>query len=98
MPRQRRRELVLDTAIAVVVFACRLRYSPRAAPTPDVDSRSLDALGVALAALASLPLVARRRAPLAVFVVTAAASAALNALDYPPGPRSAPRSLSSSSP
>ena len=34
MPRQRRRELVLDTAIAVVVFACRLRYSPRAAPTP----------------------------------------------------------------
>src|SRR6185295_2575741 len=38
------------------------------------------------AALASLPLVARRRAPLAVFAFTAAASAALNGLGYALGP------------
>ena len=50
------------------------------------DTRELDALGVLLAALASLPLVAWRRAPLAVFVATAAASAALNGFGYPPGP------------
>jgi signal transduction histidine kinase len=50
------------------------------------DAPGLDLLGVLLAALASLPLIARRRAPLAVFVLTAAASAVLNGLGYPPGP------------
>ena len=52
----------------------------------EADVRGLDGLPVALAALASLPLAGRRRAPLAVFALTAAASAALNALGYPPGP------------
>jgi signal transduction histidine kinase len=52
----------------------------------EADVRGLDGLAVALAALASLPLAGRRRAPLAVFALTAAASAALNALGYPPGP------------
>ncbi len=41
---------------------------------------------VALAALASLPLVFHRRAPVSVFVVTALASFALRALDAPAGP------------
>jgi signal transduction histidine kinase len=50
------------------------------------DTHELDSLGVLLAAFASLPLVAWRRAPLAVFVVTAGASAVLNGLGYPPGP------------
>jgi signal transduction histidine kinase len=50
------------------------------------DTRGLDLPGVLLAAVSSLPLVAWRRAPLAVFVVTTAASAALNGLGYPPGP------------
>jgi signal transduction histidine kinase len=49
-------------------------------------TRSIDALGVALAALATLPLLAHRRAPLGVFAFTAAASAALNALGYAAGP------------
>jgi signal transduction histidine kinase len=49
-------------------------------------SRGLDALGVALAALASFPLLARRRSPLAVFALTTAASATLNGLDYALGP------------
>jgi signal transduction histidine kinase len=85
-PKQRRRELVLDIAIAVVVFGLSVVLLAAGGADSGADSRSLNALGVALAALASLPLVARRRAPLAVFVVTAAASAVLNALDYPPGP------------
>jgi signal transduction histidine kinase len=48
--------------------------------------RGLDALGVGLAVLASLPLVARRREPLAVFALTTAASATLNGLGYALGP------------
>jgi DNA-binding NarL/FixJ family response regulator len=49
-------------------------------------SRDLDAPGVVLALAATLPLLARRRSPLAVFAVTAAASAALNGLGYAQGP------------
>ena len=80
----RRRELLLDIAIAAVVFA--LSLAVLAARDSGTDTRGLDLLGVLLAALASLPLVARRRAPLAVFALTAAASATLNGLGYPPGP------------
>jgi signal transduction histidine kinase len=76
---------VLDAAIAAVVFALTLAMLV-ARGDSDVDTRDLDTLGVLLAALASLPLVARRRAPLAVFALTAAASAVLNAIGYPPGP------------
>jgi hypothetical protein len=78
-----RREVVRDAALAVAVFAASLALL---AARGDSDTRSLDALGVLLAALASFPLLAWRRAPLAVFVVTAAASATLNAIGYPSGP------------
>ena len=71
-------ELLIDSAIAVAVFAASLLLL---AAGGDVD-----AVGVGLCALASLPLIARRRAPLAVFVVTAIASAALQALAQPDGP------------
>ncbi len=80
----RRRELLLDIAVAAVVFGLSLALL--AARDSGADTRGLDLLGVLLAALASLPLVARRRAPLAVFALTAAASATLNGLGYPPGP------------
>jgi hypothetical protein len=43
-------------------------------------------LGAALAAIACFPLLAHRRAPLAVFALTTAASATLNGLDYGGGP------------
>jgi signal transduction histidine kinase len=79
------RETVLDAALAVAVFAASLAILA-ARGHSSADTRGLDALGVVLAALSSLPLVAWRRAPLAVFVSTAAASAALNGLGYPPGP------------
>ena len=80
-----RRELLADACIAAAVFALSLALLA-AGDARDPDARQLDGLGVALASLASLPLVARRRAPLAVFAVTAAASAALNGFGYPPGP------------
>jgi signal transduction histidine kinase len=79
-----RRELLLDVGIALAVFAGSLALL--AARGDDADARGLDPVGVVLAALTSLPLVAHRRAPLAVFVLTAAASAVLNGLGYPPGP------------
>jgi signal transduction histidine kinase len=85
-PRLRgRRETVFDAALAVAVFAASLAILVGRGEA-DPDARGLDALGVLLAALASLPLVAWRRAPLAVFVLIAAASAALNGIGYPPGP------------
>ncbi len=82
--RVRRREFLLDAGIAAVVFALSLAMLASRGSS-EADARDLDALGVLLAALASLPLVARRRAPLAVFALTATASAVLNGLGYPPG-------------
>jgi signal transduction histidine kinase len=76
---------MLDAALGIAVFAASLALLA-ARGDSGADTRELDALGVLLAAIASLPLVAWRRAPLAVFVATAAASAALNGFGYPPGP------------
>jgi signal transduction histidine kinase len=79
------RNRAADVVIALAVFGLSLAIAGgRAADS--ADTRSLDLLGVVLLALASLPLVARRRSPLAVFVVTAVASAAANLVGYPPGP------------
>jgi signal transduction histidine kinase len=78
---------LIDAGIAAIVFAASLALlAGGGAAAADEDVRTLDGLGVALAALASLPLLARRRAPLATFAFTAAASAALNGLGYPAGP------------
>jgi signal transduction histidine kinase len=49
-------------------------------------SRALDPLGVALAGLACFPLLAWRRSTLVVFVLSSAASAALQLIDYHLGP------------
>jgi signal transduction histidine kinase len=76
---------MLDVAIAVVVFGLSLAMLA-ARGDSGAATRQLDPLGVLLAALASLPLAARRFAPLAVFALTAAASTMLNGLGYPPGP------------
>jgi signal transduction histidine kinase len=84
----RYRQPLVDGGIAVVVFGVSLALlaAGRAVGDSEADMRGLDGLAVGLAALASLPLAARRRSPLMVFAVTAAASAALNAFGYPPGP------------
>jgi len=81
------RKLLIDLGTAAIAFALTLVVlAAGAAGDRGSDDRELDVLGVALASLASLPLVVRRRAPLAVFALTAAASVALNAFGYPQGP------------
>ena len=70
-----------DAALALVAFALTLLLLAQNGGT-----RSLDPLGVVLASVASFPLLAHRRAPLAVFALTTAASASLNALGYTAGP------------
>jgi signal transduction histidine kinase len=72
---------VRDAAVALVAFALTVLLLGRGDAT-----RSLDPLGGVLAAFASFPLLARRRAPLAVFAVTTVASAVLNGLGYALGP------------
>ena len=84
--RDMRRERAIDVGIALGVFVLTVSMLASGGVAGDENARSLDSLGVVLAALASLPLLVRRRAPLAAFVATAIASAAINALDYPPGP------------
>ena len=80
-----RRKLLADAGLAVGALALTLVLL--AAGGSADDTRDLDPLGVFLAALASLPLAARRYAPpLAVFAVTALASAGLNGFGYALGP------------
>jgi signal transduction histidine kinase len=76
----RGRKLALDIAIALAAFAATLALLGHG------SSRDLDALGVFLAACATWPLVAWRRSPLAVLVITTLASSLLNGLDYALGP------------
>ena len=81
-----RRERAIDIGIALGVFVLTVLMLAGGGVSGDDEARSLDLLGVALAAAASLPLLAWRRAPLAVFAAAATASIVLNALHYPPGP------------
>jgi signal transduction histidine kinase len=80
------RERAIDIGIALVVFTLTLLVMASGGVSGDEEARNLDLTAVVLAAFASFPLLARRRAPLVVFAVTALASAAFNVLDYPPGP------------
>lgn len=77
-----RHPFLRDAAVAAVAFGLTLGVLTHRLHA----TRSLDALGVTLAVIACFTLVARRRAPLAVFVVTSAASATLTALGYAVGP------------
>src|SRR5215212_35652 len=63
-PWSGRRDALLDAALAVAVFAGSLALLA-ARGDSTADTQELDLRGVLLAALASLPLVAWRRAPLA---------------------------------
>jgi signal transduction histidine kinase len=80
----RRRGVAIDVVVALVVFAATVGM--RLGERGEADYRDADALMLVLAALASLPLVFRRRSPLGVFAVTALASAGLYGLNYPDGP------------
>ena len=79
-----RRQLLVDTGIAAVVVAFTVGALSRG--NFEGSERDLDLLGGVLAALASLPLGARRFAPLRVFAVVTAATAALYGFRYGLGP------------
>jgi signal transduction histidine kinase len=78
-------ERALDVLIALAAFAFTVGFMALPEQRDSVD-RDLDALGVVLAAAATLPLVLHRRAPLAVFVFVTLASALMVGVGYPPGP------------
>ncbi len=78
-----RKLIGFDTAIALAVFAGTVALL--AIGEAEADEQ-VDAVGLLLAAAASLPLVARRRAPIAVFVLTGLASVALRLAADPVGP------------
>jgi signal transduction histidine kinase len=80
-----RKELSIDAAIAVAVFAASIGLLAAGSDFEE-GSGEVDALGLVLTGLSSLPLVARRVAPLPVFVATALASSALFAIAQPAGP------------
>ena len=81
----RRTEQLIDGGIALAAFAGSLVLLA-VGNHAETDRADLDVLSVLLAAAASLPLVARRRAPLAVFVATGLASTALRLVAEPAGP------------
>ena len=72
---------MVDAAIAALVCALSLGLLSAGEPGGEVT-----AAGVVLTALGSLPLAARRRAPLAVFALTGIAGAALRLIAAPVGP------------
>jgi signal transduction histidine kinase len=77
---------LLDVAIAAAVFAGSLALLARGGfGFGGAEPGELDWLGGLLVAASTVPLVAWRRAPGAVFVVTASASVLLGAFDYPIG-------------
>jgi len=80
----RRTQLLVDAGIAGAVFALSLGLLSHGGF--DRTDRDLDMLGGALAALAALPVAGRRLAPLPVFALVTAATAALYGLRYGLGP------------
>ena len=76
--------VLLDVAIAAVVLAGSLtQLSHGGIVVARSTSGDLDLLGVVVAAGSTLPLIAWRRFPMGVFVVTAATSVLLAGLGYP---------------
>lgn len=74
----------MDAGVAVLVLALTLAMLAGGGfGDTSSGARELDGLGVLLAAAATLPLAARRLAPLGAFTVLAVASVALCALNYP---------------
>ena len=80
----RRGDLALDAGIAVLTLGMSLGVlASHGLGVPDPSARHLDGTGVLLAMASTLPLAARRLAPMTVYLVTGGASIALLALRYP---------------
>jgi signal transduction histidine kinase len=82
--RASRRDLAVDVGVALVAFAATLGLL--FAEDRHAGGRDPDAFAVLLAALATLPLVARRRWPIGVLIVATIASSLLYGFGYPDGP------------
>src|SRR4051794_10398863 len=80
-----RSELRVDGALAVAVFVVSVALLVTGTDRPHHHGDA-DGLTLLLTALATLPLAARRPAPLPVFVVTALASSTVYAIAHPVGP------------
>lgn len=82
--------LLLDATVAVVALAGSLAHLEHGSIAAGAGGGRLDLTCAVLAACSTLPLAGWRRFPLGVFLLTAASSVALAALDYPvdliPGP------------
>jgi len=79
-----KRELTFDTAIAVLALVLgQVVLFTGGFGEPEPDVRGGDALGAVLVVVATVPLAARRLWPLPVFVISAGATDALFALEYP---------------
>jgi signal transduction histidine kinase len=80
------RQWLLDGVLALAAFGGTVALEAHGLGSMGNVAHTLDPIGVVLAACTSLPLIAWRRAPLAVFVVATTASAVLMARGYPAGP------------
>jgi len=79
-----RRGLVVDASIAVLTLGMSLGVlASQGLGAPAASSRDLDATGILLAVASTLPLVAWRLAPLAVYALIGVASIVLLELRYP---------------
>jgi signal transduction histidine kinase len=81
----RHRDLAVDAFWALASFAIAIwMFASGGLGPAEHDQRGLDLLGVFIAAGISFPLLARRRAPVPVFLAVTGALVALVALRYPP--------------
>jgi signal transduction histidine kinase len=77
---------VIDVVLVLAVFVFTVGMLGGDRDWGEHATRTRDALGVALAAATALPLLLRRREPVAAFALSALPSALISGLGYPPGP------------
>jgi signal transduction histidine kinase len=78
------RRRAIDLGIALLAFAVTVAIL--LAQERDSGTQDPDGMAIVLAALSTLPLVARRRFPIGVLVLVALASSLMHGLGYPSGP------------
>src|SRR5829696_3338132 len=80
------RRRALDVLLVAFVFVATTGMLGAERDWAGEAARTRDALGVGLAAATAVPLLLRRRSPVAAFALSALPSALIAALGYPPGP------------
>jgi signal transduction histidine kinase len=80
------RQWLLDGVLALAALVGTIALEAHGLGSGGNVTHKLDAIGVVLAACTSLPLIAWRRAPLEIFVITTTASAIIMLRGYPAGP------------